>query len=78
MGRLRLDELEVGSAGDIVAVDAPGPVGTRLRDLGFLPGTRVEVERRAPLGDPTVYVLRGTRLCLRSAEAHGIEVRRLG
>lgn len=46
----------------------------RLEDLGFLPGTVVRVERRAPLGDPTVYELRGSRLALRKESARLINV----
>lgn len=46
----------------------------RLMVLGFVPGTRVVVLRRAPLGDPTEYALRGGRISLRRAEAAGIEV----
>ncbi len=70
-----LDRLRVGSAGVILRTQVDGPVGRRLADLGFLPGTPVRVLRRAPLGDPTLYLLRGTRLCLRRREAQGVTVR---
>ena len=43
-------------------------VPTRLRELGFVPGTPLEVVRRAPLGDPVEVELRGYRICLRRAE----------
>jgi ferrous iron transport protein A len=59
----------------VVAVEAPEPVAERLRELGFLPGTEVALVRRAPLGDPSVYELRGTRLCLRRTEAAAVRVR---
>jgi len=52
-------------------------VSRRLLDLGFVPGTRVRVVRRAPLGDPTLYELRGTQLCLRRSEAARVRVRAL-
>jgi Fe2+ transport system protein FeoA len=32
------------------------------------------VIRRAPLGDPTTYELRGSRFCLRRAEAERVSV----
>lgn len=44
-------------------------VRVRLEALGFVEGTRVEILRRAPLGDPTEYALRGTRISLRRTEA---------
>ena len=59
----------------MVAVDPNLPLGRRLLDLGFVPGTKIQVLRSAPLGDPTVYSLRGTELCLRRAEAERISVR---
>ena len=52
-----------------------GPRGQRLADLGFLPGTEILALRRAPLGDPRVYELRGVQICLREAEAGEVEVR---
>ncbi|PQM44630.1 hypothetical protein C1Y40_05214 [Mycobacterium talmoniae] len=47
---------------------------TRLRQLGFRPASRVDVIRRAPLGDPTIYRVQDTELCLRRTEAQLIEV----
>ncbi|MDJ0789276.1 MAG: FeoA family protein [Myxococcota bacterium] len=75
---ISLDALPVGGRGVVVEVGAGGPIGGRLRDLGFVPGTPVTLERRAPMGDPAVYVLRGTRLCLRRSEAREIRIRPLG
>jgi ferrous iron transport protein A len=46
----------------------------RLRALGFVPGTKIQILRRAPLGDPTEYALRGTRISLRRAEAGRVAV----
>jgi Fe2+ transport system protein FeoA len=40
--------------------------------LGFLPGTHVEVLRRAPAGDPTVYRIDGVEVGLRSETARHI------
>jgi ferrous iron transport protein A len=70
-----LSRLPVGAVATIVAVDGSGPEGARILDLGFLPRTRIEVLRRAPLGDPTAFRLRGTQLCLRRREADRIRAR---
>lgn len=56
-------------------VAAERPLAGRLADLGFLPGTPVLCLRCAPLGDPRVYELRGSQLCLRKSEAACIRVR---
>ena len=71
---LSLSQLPVGAAATVVAVDAPAPLGTRLRDLGLHPGTPVRCLRRAPLGDPRIYELRGVQLCLRRSEADLVQV----
>ena len=60
----------------VEGVAGKGPVDERLRDLGLLPGTLVRALRRAPLGDPTEYELRGYRLCLRRSEGARVRVRR--
>jgi len=71
---ISLASLPVGASGRIESVDTGTPVGRRLADLGFLPGTEVRVVRRAPLGDPSVFELRGYRLCIRRAEAARVRV----
>ncbi len=76
-GEVRLADLERGGRGVVVCLDAGAAIARRLQDLGFLPGTEVRVERRAPLGDPVVYELRGYRLCLRRSEAAHVRVRPL-
>ena len=72
---LSLADLAPGADARVEEVDAASPIGRRLLDLGFVPGTAVRVLRRAPLGDPTEYELRGTRLCLRRTEARRVKVR---
>jgi ferrous iron transport protein A len=59
-------------------VAAEGAVLARLADLGFIPGTPVVMRRRAPLGDPAVYEIRGMQLCLRRGEAHVVMVEPAG
>ena len=69
-----LAALEPGADAVVALVQADGPVGRRLLDLGFVPDTPVRVLRRAPFGDPVVYELRGMRLCLRRSEAARVTV----
>ena len=66
---LPLSELPVGDCARVVGLAAEPELAARLTALGFLPATEVRCRRRAPLGDPRVYELRGTQLCLRRREA---------
>jgi Fe2+ transport system protein FeoA len=43
-------------------------------ELGIIPGTRVEVLRVAPFGDPLELRARGCNLSIRLAEAQQVEV----
>jgi ferrous iron transport protein A len=70
-----LADLEPGQRAIVEAVRAPGALGRRLQDLGFVPGTPVSLLRRAPLGDPGVFALRGMQICLRRSETRQIRVR---
>ena len=69
-----LSDLPVGGRARVVALAASPELAARLTALGFLPATEVRCRRRAPLGDPRVYELRGTQLCLRRSEAERVLV----
>jgi len=69
-----LDRLEPGQRGVILRLDGDTGAVRRLMELGLVPGTRVEVLRRAPLGDPIELRLREIHLSLRRSEAAYIHV----
>jgi ferrous iron transport protein A len=70
-----LDTLAPGTRARIVGIHSPDvDFRAHLLNLGMIPGTRVRLLRRAPLGDPLEVELRGFRLGLRRSEAACIEV----
>ncbi len=69
-----LDLLAAGERAVIASVDCPPPIARRLMELGLIPGTEVEMIRRAPLGDPMEISARGVHLSLRRSEARWIDV----
>jgi ferrous iron transport protein A len=69
-----LSTLGAGDRARVLAVDSTTAAGRRLLDLGFVPQTEIRVIRRAPLGDPIAFYLRGYQLCLRRSEAERIRV----
>ncbi len=77
MKRARLSELEPGAWAVIAQLPDGIPSLTRLREMGLLPGTRLQFVRRAPLGDPVEICVRGALLSLRDKEAALIEVDRV-
>ena len=74
---MTLDEMRPGCVCRILEVNLKGAAGQRLMDMGFIPGTRVEVVRSAPLIDPVDLTLRGYHVSIRHHEAGGVEVEKL-
>ncbi|MDX9841002.1 MAG: FeoA family protein [Desulfobulbus sp.] len=70
-----LADLAVGGQG-VVDGFAPGsgPYRQRLLAMGLTRGTRFEVCRKAPLGDPVEIRLRNYHLSLRRDEARALQV----
>jgi ferrous iron transport protein A len=46
----------------------------RLFDLGLVPGTEVQMVRRAPLGDPAIFRVGDYEIALRRSQSAGIHV----
>ena len=74
MRRIGLRQMQAGQKGSIISVDADGELGRRIRDMGLIPGTDVEIVGRAPLRDPVALRLFGVTLALRNREADYITV----
>ncbi len=72
-----LSELPVGESGILVALDLPENVQNHLMHMGFVPDSLVTALRRAPAGDPTVYLVDGLEIALRHETAAAIRVRPL-
>ena len=69
-----LDQLAAGERGVISDLDCDPSIARRLMELGLVPGTDIEMIRRAPLGDPLEVRVRGVHLSLRRTEARHIHV----
>jgi ferrous iron transport protein A len=72
-----LDSLSTGERGVVVRIVMSSRLRRRLMEMGFVPGTIVDVVRWAPLADPIEYRLKGYYISLRRDEAKNILVRRL-
>ena len=67
-------EMKAGQKAKIVKIKGRGSTNKRIVDMGVEPGTMIEVERMAPLGDPVDVKVKGYHLSLRRDEATGITV----
>lgn len=73
-GTCTLNTLRPGTTGHIHRVGGSGPIRRRILDMGLIRGSRVMVERIAPLGDPISVKVKGCSVSLRKQEASHIEV----
>ena len=71
---MKLTELDIeeGFVVDKVATD--GEIRQRIIEMGFTPGAKGWVVRKAPLGDPIQVHIMDYEISLRKSEANGIEV----
>lgn len=69
-----LQELTVGSTGQVADVAGEDTTSLRLLEMGLTPGVAVTVVGTAPLGDPLELELRGYRLSLRRNEAARVAI----
>lgn len=73
-----LAELPVGTEAIVQAMPKGRSGLTRLREMGIVPGTRIRVTRRAPLGEPIEISVRGSCLSMRNHEAAHIAISTVG
>jgi ferrous iron transport protein A len=74
MAGITLAELKPGQRGTVMRVGGTGAVRRRMMDMGLTAGTEVTAVRRAPLGDPIEFTVRGYNLSLRQNEAQSIQI----
>jgi Fe2+ transport system protein FeoA len=70
-----LTSLAVGTSATVIEINIPPASRPRLMEMGLLVGTKVELVRFAPLGDPVEIKVRGYNLTLRKHEAEQILVK---
>ena len=74
MSMVLLRQMLVGQKGVIAKITAQGELGRRIRDMGLVPGTPLQIQGRAPLKDPVAVRVRNFTLSLRNSEADFITV----
>lgn len=72
---MTLDDLKIGQSGTIRQVGGEGALRLRFLDMGLIPGTKVQLQKIAPMGDPIQIYLRGYELTIRREDARKIELK---
>ena len=69
-----LRSLREGQCATIAGISAEAEMGRRIRDMGLIPGAKIQVVGKAPLHDPVALRLMGFTLTLRNREADFVTV----
>jgi ferrous iron transport protein A len=70
-----LTSVALGTTVTVAEINLPPASRPRLMEMGLLVGTKVELVRFAPMGDPVEIKVRGYNLTLRKSEAEQILVK---
>ncbi|MBP2657366.1 MAG: FeoA domain protein [Firmicutes bacterium] len=69
-----LNQLKPGEMGIVAKITGSGPIRSRIIDMGIVAGSKIYVQKLAPLGDPMEIKVKNFNLSLRKTEAAIIEV----
>ncbi|MCX7715643.1 MAG: ferrous iron transport protein A [Clostridia bacterium] len=72
-----LRDLKPKESAIITQMNSQGKIKRRLIDMGITPGTRICMQRTAPLGDPVEFWVRGYKLSIRKSEAKKIYIEKV-
>ena len=68
------DKLKTGQEGTVRSLACTGALRRRIIDMGITPGASIRLIKKAPLGDPLEFNVRGYELSVRRSEAREIMV----
>ncbi len=70
-----LSDLNIGQKAIVKKIDLENrEIRRHLLDLGLTKGTKVEIKKKAPMGDPIDIKLRDYELCISKSDLSQIEV----
>ncbi len=74
---IRLSALKAGESGSIIKINSNirGLSRRRLLDLGFVKGSKISIDLKNPLGDPTAYRIKESAIALRENLADNILIK---
>ncbi|MBW1701855.1 MAG: ferrous iron transport protein A [Deltaproteobacteria bacterium] len=71
---IKMRQMSDNQEGVIRKISTTGEIGRRIREMGIVPDTPIQIQGRAPLKDPVAVKVRDYVLTLRNNEADHILV----
>ncbi len=67
-----LSALKTGERAVVKELLSEGSLRRRFLDMGLSSGTEIYCSGKSPLGDPSAYIVRGTKIAVRRRDAEQI------
>jgi len=71
---MAITSLKMGMSGTIKEIVGMDDLSLRLQEIGFVPGSQINVISKAPFGGPLAIQVKGSTIALRRNEADRILV----
>jgi ferrous iron transport protein A len=71
---IKMRQMSDNQKGIVKKITTTGDMGRRIREMGLVPDTPIQIQGRAPLKDPVAVKIRDYTLTLRNSEADHILV----
>lgn len=71
---IKMRQMSDNQKGIVKKITTTGDMGRRIREMGLVPDTPIQIQGRAPLKDPVAVKIRDYTLTLRNNEADHILV----
>ena len=71
---IKMRQMSDNQKGVVRKITTTGEMGRRIREMGLVPDTPIQIQGRAPLKDPVAVKVRDYILTLRNSEADHILV----
>ena len=72
---MTLKDLNIGETAVVGTVGGEGALRQHFLDMGLIPGTKVTLQKIAPMGDPIQIQVRGYELTIRREDARKIALK---
>lgn len=72
-----LADLNENESGIVISVNSEPKMKRHLIEMGVTPGSLITLKRKAPLGDPFLFIVMDYRLSIRCSEAKNIVIEKL-
>lgn len=70
-----LNDLRIGETAVVESIDITGILKRRIIDMGLTKGSKIKIEKIAPMGDPIDIRVKNSHIAIRKSDASNIRIK---